>query len=80
MSYRALAQRLGYVMPYRNSAQVMDEIARLVPGYAGITYARLERQRRSHANHRRTPTPVHRILRARAQIHAKTHSWSGALQ
>lgn len=42
--YSALARRLGYVMPYRNSAQVMDEITRAVPGYAGITYARLERQ------------------------------------
>jgi predicted molibdopterin-dependent oxidoreductase YjgC len=42
--YSVLARRLGYVMPYRNSAQVMDEITRTVPGYAGITYARLERQ------------------------------------
>jgi predicted molibdopterin-dependent oxidoreductase YjgC len=42
--FSALAQRLGYVMPYRNSAQVMDEITRAVPGYTGITYARLERQ------------------------------------
>jgi predicted molibdopterin-dependent oxidoreductase YjgC len=35
---------MGYAMTYRNSAHVMDEIARLVPGYGGITYARLERQ------------------------------------
>ena len=39
----SLSQRLGYVMGYRRPAQVMDEIAKLVPGYAGISYARLER-------------------------------------
>lgn len=38
-----LARRMGYGLSFRNSAQVMDEIARLVPGYGGITYARLER-------------------------------------
>jgi predicted molibdopterin-dependent oxidoreductase YjgC len=39
----SLSQRLGYAMGYRRPAQVMDEIAKLVPGYAGISYARLER-------------------------------------
>ena len=38
-----IARRLGYSLNYRNSAQVMDEIAKLVPGYGGISYARLER-------------------------------------
>ena len=38
-----LSRRLGYAMTYRNSAHIMDEIARLAPGYGGITYARLER-------------------------------------
>jgi predicted molibdopterin-dependent oxidoreductase YjgC len=38
-----IAQRMGYGMTYRGPAQVADEIARLVPGYGGITYARLER-------------------------------------
>jgi formate dehydrogenase major subunit/formate dehydrogenase alpha subunit len=38
-----LSRQMGYAMTYRNSAHVMDEIARLVPGYGGITYARLER-------------------------------------
>lgn len=38
-----LSRRLGYAMSYRNSAHVMDEVAKLVPGYGGITYARLER-------------------------------------
>jgi predicted molibdopterin-dependent oxidoreductase YjgC len=38
-----LARRMGYGMTYRGPAQVMDEIAKLVPGYGGIMYARLER-------------------------------------
>jgi formate dehydrogenase major subunit len=38
-----LARRLGYNMTYRTPARVMDEIATLVPGYTGISYARLER-------------------------------------
>jgi formate dehydrogenase major subunit len=41
--FSRLSQRMGYGMAFRNSAQVMDEIAKLVPGYGGITYARLER-------------------------------------
>ena len=42
--FSLIARRMGYGMSYRGPAQVMDEIARLVPGYGGITYARLERQ------------------------------------
>jgi predicted molibdopterin-dependent oxidoreductase YjgC len=38
-----LARRMGYGVAYRNAAQVMDEITKLVPGYGGINYARLER-------------------------------------
>jgi formate dehydrogenase major subunit/formate dehydrogenase alpha subunit len=41
--YSRIAQRMGYGMTYRGPAQVMDEIAKLVPGYGGVTYARLER-------------------------------------
>jgi predicted molibdopterin-dependent oxidoreductase YjgC len=41
--FSRLARRLGYAMTYRGSAQVADEIATLVPGYGGVTYARLER-------------------------------------
>ncbi|HMA35341.1 MAG TPA: molybdopterin-dependent oxidoreductase [Chloroflexia bacterium] len=37
-----LGYRLGLSMPYPRPADVMDEIARLVPIYAGINYARLE--------------------------------------
>ena len=38
-----LSRRLGYDMNSRHPNQVMAEIARLVPTYAGVTYARLER-------------------------------------
>ena len=38
-----LARRLGYGLDHRHPAQVMAEIARLVPGYGGVNYARLER-------------------------------------
>jgi predicted molibdopterin-dependent oxidoreductase YjgC len=41
--FTRLANRLGFGMAYRGPAQVMDEIAKLVPGYGGIIYARLER-------------------------------------
>jgi predicted molibdopterin-dependent oxidoreductase YjgC len=41
--FSLLARRMGYGMAYRGPAQVMDEIAKLVPGYGGIIYARLER-------------------------------------
>jgi predicted molibdopterin-dependent oxidoreductase YjgC len=38
-----LARRLGYDLNHGHTAQVMGEIARLVPGYRGLSYARLER-------------------------------------
>ena len=39
----AVAGRLGYDLNYGHAAQVMTEISQLVPDYAGVTYARLER-------------------------------------
>jgi formate dehydrogenase major subunit len=42
--FSRIARRMGYGMTYRGPARVADEIAKLVPGYGGITYARLERQ------------------------------------
>ena len=39
----AVADRLGYTFPKGHASQIMSEIASVVPGYAGITYARLER-------------------------------------
>lgn len=38
-----IAQRMGYAMHYSHPAEVMSEISRVVPGYGGVTYARLER-------------------------------------
>ncbi|MGI8588702.1 MAG: molybdopterin-dependent oxidoreductase [Chloroflexia bacterium] len=37
-----LGYRLGLSMPYPRSTDIMDEIAQLVPLYAGISYGRLE--------------------------------------
>ena len=39
----AVATRMGYAMEYAHPAHVMLEIAQVVPDYAGVTYARLER-------------------------------------
>src|SRR5450830_1737255 len=38
----ALSNRLGYQMQYRHPSEIMDEIARLTPTFAGVSYARLE--------------------------------------
>ena len=37
-----LSEALGYPMPYAHPSEVMDEIARLTPTFAGISYAKLE--------------------------------------
>lgn len=37
-----VASRLGYKMKYKNSADIMDELAKLTPIYAGISHKRLE--------------------------------------
>jgi len=37
-----LAQELGYPMQYAHPGEIMDEIARLTPTFAGISYARIE--------------------------------------
>ncbi len=39
-----IAQRFGYDLPYRHPSQIMDEIATMVPQYAGINYRRLEKE------------------------------------
>lgn len=39
----AVADRLGYTFPSGHASHIMSEIANLVPGYRGVTYARLER-------------------------------------
>jgi formate dehydrogenase major subunit len=39
----ALSNALGYPMHYEHPAQIMDEIARLTPTFAGVSYDKLER-------------------------------------
>lgn len=38
----ALSNRLGYPMHYTHPSQIMDEIARLTPTFAGVSYRRLD--------------------------------------
>jgi formate dehydrogenase major subunit len=38
-----LARALGYPMNYNHPAEVMDEIARLTPTFAGVSFAKLDR-------------------------------------
>ena len=35
--FSRIARRMGYGMTYRGPARVADEIAKLVPGYGGVT-------------------------------------------
>jgi predicted molibdopterin-dependent oxidoreductase YjgC len=37
-----LSNRIGLRTPFRNAAEVMDEIARVTPSWRGVSYARLE--------------------------------------
>ncbi len=39
-----IAKRMGYPMDYGSSKEIFEEIARLTPSYAGITYERIERE------------------------------------
>jgi predicted molibdopterin-dependent oxidoreductase YjgC len=39
----AVARRMGYGLQADHPSRIMAEISRVVPGYAGVTYARLER-------------------------------------
>ena len=38
-----LSNALGYPMQYRHASEIMDEIARLTPTFAGISYEKLDR-------------------------------------
>ncbi|MBI9106002.1 MAG: formate dehydrogenase subunit alpha [Spirochaetales bacterium] len=38
-----LAEKMGYSMNYRSAEEIQEEICRLTPSYAGITYPRLEK-------------------------------------
>ena len=71
----ALSEALGYPMRYDHPSQIMDEIARLTPTFAGVSYEKLdelgsvqwpcnEQGARGHAGH------AHQRLRARqGQVH-----------
>jgi formate dehydrogenase alpha subunit len=39
-----IAGRMGHPMPYADSREIMEEIRRVTPSYAGISYERIERQ------------------------------------
>ncbi len=39
-----LSTAMGYPMAYRGAAEIMDEIARLTPSFAGVSHARLDRE------------------------------------
>ncbi len=39
----ALSKALGYPMDYRHPSEIMDEIARLTPTFAGVSYEKLDR-------------------------------------
>ncbi|WP_027134886.1 formate dehydrogenase subunit alpha [Geminicoccus roseus] len=38
----ALSEALGYPMPYQHPSEIMAEIAALTPGFAGVTYEKLD--------------------------------------
>lgn len=50
-----LSQRMGYDMPYEDSASIMKEIADVTPSYGGITYERIE----THGLHWPCPNVEH---------------------
>ncbi len=37
-----VSNRMGYPMPYRHPSEIMDEIAKLAPMFAGVSYDRLD--------------------------------------
>ncbi len=50
-----LSGRMGYSMSYADASEIMDEIARLTPSYAGISYDRIDKV----GLHWPCPTPEH---------------------
>jgi predicted molibdopterin-dependent oxidoreductase YjgC len=50
-----IATRLGYAMAYDNSRQIMEEISKVTPSYAGLSYERIEHE----GIHWPCPTPEH---------------------
>jgi formate dehydrogenase major subunit len=50
-----VATRLGYAMAYDSSRQIMEEISKVTPSYAGLSYERIEHE----GIHWPCPTPEH---------------------
>jgi len=50
-----IARKMGYEMSYKNSREIFEEIAKVTPSYAGITYDRIEQV----GLHWPCPTPEH---------------------
>lgn len=50
-----IAKRMGYPMAYKNAEEIFKEIATVTPSYAGLTYARIDRE----GLHWPCPTPDH---------------------
>jgi formate dehydrogenase major subunit/formate dehydrogenase alpha subunit len=50
-----IATRMGYPMSYENSQEIFEEISRVTPSYAGISYERIELE----GIHWPCPTPEH---------------------
>ncbi len=44
MIISGLSTKMGYPMDYASPEEIMEEIARVTPSYAGINYARIEKQ------------------------------------
>ncbi|KMR97785.1 hypothetical protein, partial [Staphylococcus aureus] len=40
--FQAIANRLGFDWNYKHPSEILDEVARLTPLYAGVSYDRLE--------------------------------------
>ena len=56
----ALSNALGYPMHYDHPSEIMDEIARLTPTFAGVSYEKIDRARQH-------PVAVQRQRRPRAR-------------
>ncbi len=52
-----VSNRMGYPMPYRHPSEIMDEIAKLTPMFAGVSYDRLDQYSRLQWP---VPTAIHK--------------------
>lgn len=74
-----LAQRMGYPMQYQSAEEIFEEIRKLVPIYAGMSYKRLEEKNGLQwpcpdENHPGTPTlHVGQFARGKGRLSAVEH-------